>query len=378
MPLEMTRGIVATVDNRAIASKRGSRATSEAIRSPTCRGRSGPSGGTMSDLLTAAAARQAEHLTVDQTLEMYRTMWRIRLFEGQVLALFRQGIVHGTAHLYIGEEAIATGACAALRPTDYVTSTHRGHGHALAKGLEPGRMLAEIVGRSTGYCKGKGGSMHVASMAHGMLGADAIVGGSTAIAVGAALGARTLGRDDVVLCFFGDGAANQGILFEAMNLASILTLPVIFLCENNLWALSTPTSASFAVSDVAVRGQGFGMPGLVVDGQDAIAVYEAVRTAADRGRRGEGPTLLECKTYRYSSHSAFATGEVRPAEEIAHWKARDPITILGKRLVDLHGLAEADLTRIRAEQEQIIHHAVAFAIASPWPDDDEAHTDVYA
>lgn len=332
----------------------------------------------MSDLLTAAAARQAEHLTVDQTLEMYRTMWRIRLFEEQVLALFRQGIVRGTAHLYIGEEAIATGACAALRPTDYVTSTHRGHGHALAKGLEPGRMLAEIVGRSTGYCKGKGGSMHVASMAHGMLGADAIVGGSTAIAVGAALGARTLGRDDVVLCFFGDGAANQGILFEAMNLASILTLPVIFLCENNLWALSTPTSASFAVSDVAVRGQGFGMPGLVVDGQDAIAVYEAVRTAADRGRRGEGPTLLECKTYRYSSHSAFATGEVRPAEEIAHWKARDPITILGKRLVDLHGLAEADLTRIRAEQEQIIHHAVAFATASPWPDDAEAHTDVYA
>jgi TPP-dependent pyruvate/acetoin dehydrogenase alpha subunit len=332
----------------------------------------------MSDLLTALPAQVVERLTAERLLGMYRTMWRIRLFEEQVLAFFQQGVVRGTAHLYVGEEAVATGACAALRPTDYVTSTHRGHGHALAKGLEPGRMLAEIAGRATGYCKGKGGSMHVASLAHGMLGADAIVGGSTAIAVGAALGARTLGRDDVVLCFFGDGAANQGLLFEAMNLASILKLPVIFLCENNLWALSTPTSVSLSVPDVASRGQAFGMPGLVVDGQDAIAVHDAVSAAADRGRKGEGPTLLECKTYRFSSHSAFATGEVRPAEEIARWKARDPIAILGTQLQGLRLATDADLARLRAEEEQAIREAAAFATSSPPPADGEAHTDVYA
>ena len=283
--------------------------------------------------------RQAAACPPDQMRHMYRLMWRIRLFEEKVFELFRSGIIRGTAHLYVGSEAVAAGACTALRPTDYVTSTHRGHGHSLAKGLEAGRVMAEILGRTTGYCKGKGGSMHVASARHGMLGADGIVGGGTPIAVGAALGCRVQGRDSVVVSFFGDGGANQGVLFESMNLASILKLPVIFVCENNLWALSTPASEILSVQDVAVRGAGCNMPGIIVDGQDVRAVYEAVRMAADRGRAGGGPTLLECKTYRYFSHSAFATREVRPPSEIECWKSRDPIAILGDVLVN-EGVAD--------------------------------------
>lgn len=332
----------------------------------------------MSEVTTIPRASARPRLSPEQVLGMYRMTWRIRLFEEQVRVLFTAGLVRGTAHLYIGEEAIAAGAGAALRPTDYVTSTHRGHGHALAKGLDPAPMLAEIAGRATGYCKGKGGSMHVASVKHGMLGADAIVGGSTAIAVGAALGARTLGRDDVVLCFFGEGASNQGILFEAMNLASVRKLPVIFLCENNLWALSTPASVSLSVPDVAMRGSAFGMPGIIVDGQDALAVYEAVRAAAERGRAGEGPTLLECKTYRFHSHSAFATGEIRPPEEVQHWKARDPIEILGEQIRALRLADAADLEAIKAEEEKRIAEAVDFAKQSPLPDLSEAYTDIYA
>lgn len=315
-------------------------------------------------------------LNEQKLLDMYSVIWRIRWFEEKVLDLFRAGVIRGTAHLYSGMEAVATGACAALRPTDYVTSTHRGHGHALAKGLEPDRMLAEIIGRADGYCKGKGGSMHVASAKHGMLGADAIVGGNTPIAVGAALGARILGRDDVVLCFFGDGAANQGVLFESMNLASVLKLPVIFLCENNLWALSTPTSVSLSVPDVAARGAAFNMPGVVLDGQDVLAVYEGARAAVERGRAGQGPSLLECKTYRIHSHSAFATREVRPEEEVAYWRARDPIRILGERLEQAGVASSTTLEVIKAREERRIAEAAEFALASPTPDAAEAYTDV--
>src|SRR5262245_6491100 len=308
--------------------------------------------------------------------EMYATMWRIRLFEERVLELFNRGIIRGTAHLYVGMEAVAVGACAALRPSDWVTSTHRGHGHCLAKGLDVGPMMAEILGRATGYCKGKGGSMHVASMAHGMLGADAIVGGNTPIAVGAALGARVQGRDDVVVCFFGDGAANQGVLFEAMNIASLLKLPVLFLCENNLWALSTPTSEALSVPDVAARGQAFGMPGLIVDGQDVLAVHEAVDLAAARARAGEGPTLLECKTYRYHSHSAFATADPRAPDEVAHWRGRDPIELFGQRLTQGGAATPAELAAIEADERRRVDDAVQFALDSPPPDPAEAYTDV--
>jgi TPP-dependent pyruvate/acetoin dehydrogenase alpha subunit len=320
--------------------------------------------------------RQTGACPPDQMRHMYRLMWRIRLFEEKVFELFRSGIIRGTAHLYVGSEAVATGACAALRSTDYVTSTHRGHGHSLAKGLEAGRVMAEILGRTTGYCKGKGGSMHVASASHGMLGADGIVGGGTPIAVGAALGCRILSRDSVVVSFFGDGAANQGVLFESMNLASILRLPVIFVCENNLWALSTPTSEILSVTDVAARGAGFNMPGVIVDGQDVLAVYEAVKEAVDRGRAGQGPTLLECKTYRFFTHSAFATREIRSEEEVEHWKRRDPIAILGHELVRMGVATESGLADLKAEEQQIVLKAVSFALASPVPSVAEAYTDV--
>ena len=321
---------------------------------------------------TGAAAA----LTGEQVHQMYRLMWRIRLFEEKVLELFKAGTIRGTAHLYVGTEAVATGVCAALRPTDYVTSTHRGHGHALAKGLDAGRVMAEILGRTTGYCKGKGGSMHVASASHGMLGADGIVGGGTPIAVGAALGCRILGRDNVVASFFGDGAANQGVLFESMNLASILKLPVVFVCENNLWALSTPTSEILSVKDVAARGSGFNMPGIIVDGQDVLAVYEAVKEAADRGRAGGGPALLECKTYRFFTHSAFATREVRSKEEIEHWKSRDPIAILEHELVRNGVATESDLVGLKAKEQQLVLDAVNFALTSPVPSASDAYTDV--
>jgi TPP-dependent pyruvate/acetoin dehydrogenase alpha subunit len=330
----------------------------------------------MSDTRDFVQTGTVAALTGEQFQQMYRFMWRIRLFEEKVLELFKRGTIRGTAHLYVGTEAVATGACLALRPTDYITSTHRGHGHSLAKGLDARRVMAEIIGRTTGYCKGKGGSMHVASASHGMLGADGIVGGGTPIAVGAALGCRILNRDSVVVSFFGDGAANQGVLFESMNLASILRLPVIFVCENNLWALSTPASEILSITDVAARGAGFNMPGVIVDGQDVLAVYEAVKEAVERGREGQGPTLLECKTYRFFTHSAFATREIRSEEEVEHWKRRDPIAILGHELVRMGVATESGLADLKAEEQQLVLEAVTFALASPVPAASEAYTDV--
>jgi 2-oxoisovalerate dehydrogenase E1 component len=308
---------------------------------------------------------------------MYALMWRIRLFEGSVLELYQKGDIRGTAHLYIGMEAVAAGACAAITAQDYVTSTHRGHGHCLAMGLDPKPMMAEILGRATGYCKGKGGSMHVACPPLGLLGADAVVGAGAPIAAGAAQAARVLGEDRVALCFFGDGAASQGVLLETLNLATVLKLPVVFICENNLWALSTPASQTLSVPDVATRAQGFGLPGVIVDGQDALAVYEAARAAVDRARAGDGPTLLECKTYRFHSHSAFAVREPRPADEIALWKARDPIELLGARLEAAGILTDDRVQAIRSREQEAIQEAVAYAVGSPRPAPEEAHTDVF-
>jgi len=316
-------------------------------------------------------------LSADRLLDLYHQMWRIRLLETSVVDLYKKGLVRGSAHPYSGMEAIAVGACAALSDEDYVTSTHRGHGHCLAKGLDPKLMLAEILGKAPGYCKGKGGSMHVTSPEHGLLGADGVVAGSTAIAAGAALGARILGRRAVVLCFFGDGAANQGVLFEALNLASVQRLPVVYICENNLWALSTPTSVALSVPDVALRGPSFGMPGVVVNGQDVCAVYGAVAAAVARARAGDGPSLLECKSYRFHTHSTFATREPRPSDEIATWKARDPIDLLGTALVD-RGVARDALAAAEADERALLEDAVRFAIAAPAADPAESLTDVFS
>ena len=259
---------------------------------------------------------------------MLTMMVRIRAFEMKLAELVRDLVIKGTLHPYVGQEAVATGVCFALRTEDYITSNHRGHGHALAKGADMNRMMAELLGRQTGYCKGKGGSMHIADLDLGMLGCNGIVGGGIGITAGAALSAKLRGTDQVSVGFFGDGAANTGIAHEAMNLAATWQLPAIFICENNQYALSMPHAKAVAAPDIASRAVGYGMPGEVVDGNDAPAVWAATRRAVLHARQGGGPTLLECKTYRWLQHSLRVKGPDRPADEEAAWKARCPIAKL--------------------------------------------------
>lgn len=309
---------------------------------------------------------------------LYRRMVTIRSFELRCMGLFGEKLIRGSVHPYIGMEAIAVGVCDVLRESDLITSTHRGHGHCIAKGLEPRLMMAEIMGRATGYCGGKGGSMHITAIKHGMLGADAIVAGSVAMAVGAAHGRRLLGQDSVTVSFFGDGASNQGIVHEACNLAAILQAPTVFVCENNQWAISMPIERAIAVPDLAIRAQGYGFPGIVVDGNDVQAVRAVAEEAVERARAGGGPTLIEAKTFRIRPHSAATPTESRPAELIDHWQEKDPISTLASRLTGQHGVQPATLERIEAEVEAEIEQAVQFALASPVPDAATALTDVYA
>jgi TPP-dependent pyruvate/acetoin dehydrogenase alpha subunit len=274
-------------------------------------------------------------------------------------------------------EAVAVGICAAMRDDDYVTSTHRGHGHCIARGLDVRRMLAEIFGRATGYCKGKGGSMHLADMDRGMLGADGIVGGGIPIAAGAALGCRVLGHDRVVVCFFGDGATNQGSFHEAANFAAVNKLAVVFVCENNHWALSAGFEATTAVDNVADRAAAYSMPGHIVDGNDVEAVHAAAVTAIERARTGEGPSLVECKTYRWEGHSVFPRPDPRPAQEIEDWRKRDPIAALLQVLLD-NGILDADgQSQIEEEVAVLIDEAESFARSSPLPDPEAAFEDIY-
>lgn len=309
--------------------------------------------------------------------ELYHRMQLIRAFDTRVVELFDRKLVRGSAHPYIGMEAIAVGVCSALGPDDFITSTHRGHGHCLARGLDPTRMMAEILGRETGYCRGKGGSMHITAMEHGMLGADAIVGGSHGIAVGAAYATRLQGSDGVVACFFGDGAANEGSFHEACNLASILDAAVIFVCENNQWALSTPTAASMNIEHVADRAAGYGFPGVVADGNDVMEMHAVTAQAVSRARAGEGPTLIEAKSYRMTPHSAFATGETSTAEELEAWRRRDPIARLARHLLD-GGVGQARLDEIVVQVGQEIDLATQAAIDAPPPPAEHAVEDVFA
>jgi pyruvate dehydrogenase E1 component alpha subunit len=309
--------------------------------------------------------------------ELLLRMWRIRAFEIRAMELFEEKLIRGSVHPYIGMEAIAVGVCAALRSDDFITSTHRGHGHCVAKGLDLRRMMAEIIGREDGYCRGRGGSMHITAIEQGMLGADAIVAGSSALAVGAAHGLRLRGLDSVVVCFFGDGAANQGILHEACNLAAVLSAQVIFVCENNEWAISTPASASTRVEDIAVRAQGYGFPGVVADGNDVEEMSRVTAEALERARTGGGPTLIEAKSYRITAHSAATKTDLRPVEELDAWRARDPILRLSRRLAEL-GVPERRLEEIEARAREDVADAVEFALASPRPDPDAATEDVYA
>ncbi|RDI73752.1 Pyruvate/2-oxoglutarate dehydrogenase complex dehydrogenase (E1) component [Gaiella occulta] len=315
--------------------------------------------------------------TLAELEDFLARMWAIRAFELRALDLFGEKQIRGSVHPYIGMEAIAVGACAALRPDDLITSTHRGHGHCIAKGLSLERMMAEIIGRSDGYCRGKGGSMHITAIENGMLGADAIVAGSSAIAVGAAHGLRLRGSDAVVVCFFGDGASNQGILHEACNLGAVLRAPVVFVCENNEWAISTPVSATTRIENIADRAAGYGFPGVICDGNDVLAMREATSAAVARARAGDGPTLIEAKSYRITAHSAATTTDLRPAEELDSWRRRDPIVRITK-LLEERGVETERIEAIELEARTAVAAAVEFALASPRPEPPQESEDVYA
>jgi TPP-dependent pyruvate/acetoin dehydrogenase alpha subunit len=330
-------------------------------------------------MTTAAQPREASE-QVDLWLRMYRQMMAIRQFEAQVNELYTRALMPGLAHLYIGEEAIAVGVCEALERTDYITSTHRGHGHCLAKGASPDRMFAELLGKKAGYCKGKGGSMHIADPATGNLGANAIVCGSAGIATGAAFSAKHLGDGRVSVCFFGEGALGQGVLYEEMNLAQLFKLPVIYVCENNLYTEYTHYSECVA-GDIAARATAFGLEAATVDGQDVLSVYNTAKRLVDRARRGDGPAFLLCNTYRYHGHHV---GDVnreyyRSKQEEHLWKTeRDPIMNFGKWLVEQNLTDAAALARVEAELESEMKKAVEFAVAAPYPSADEVDEDVYA
>ncbi len=307
-----------------------------------------------------------------------KKMHLIRLFEEGAEQAYMRGFIHGTMHLSIGQEASAVGSCIALTDSDYITSTHRGHGHCIAKGAEVKRMFAEFFGKETGYCHGRGGSMHIADVAKGNLGANGIVGGGIPIAVGAALSAKRRRTTDVVVSFFGDGANNEGAFHEALNMAAVWKLPVIFVCENNRYGMSTSTARSTAVPNVADRAAAYAMPGVIVDGNDFGAVALAAMDAVDRARRGEGPTLIESKTYRIRGHSRSDRNRYRTKEEIAEWQARDPIVALERDLLGLGLLGEGEVEAIRAEAAAEIEEAVAFAAASPAPEPGDLTRFVYA
>ncbi|MBA7501227.1 Acetoin:2,6-dichlorophenolindophenol oxidoreductase subunit alpha [subsurface metagenome] len=311
-------------------------------------------------------------------IDMYKTMVRIRAFEERVFKEFTAGNIPGFVHLYSGEEAIATGACANLRPDDYITSTHRGHGHLIAKGGKTDRMMAELYGKKTGYNKGKGGSMHIADMDLGILGANGIAGAGIPIATGAALSAKLRRADQVAICFFGDGASNTSRFHEGVNLAACLNLPVVYVIENNLYAISVRISAACKIVNLADRASAYGIPGKTVDGNDVLAVYEAVREAVTRARKGEGPTLVECKTHRRHGHWAGDAQSYVGKEEIDEWLKKDPIPRFRKKLVEMGVLTGEDADRIDWEIDEEIGKAVKFAEESPLPDPEEVFTDVYA
>lgn len=316
-------------------------------------------------------------LNENSIVEMYKTMLKIRKFEQVAMNTFAEGKIPGFVHLYIGEEAVATGVCANLKDSDYITSTHRGHGHILAKGGDLKFMMAELFGKATGYCKGKGGSMHIADATKGILGANGIVGAGHNIAVGAGLSAQYRGTDQVCVCFFGDASTNQGTFHESLNMASVWKLPVVFVCENNLYGISMSQNRHQAIKDVADRGVAYNVPGIVVDGNDVFAVYEAAEEAIKRAREGKGPTLIECKTYRHRGHFEGDPCVYKPTEEQEEWLAKDPIPRFEKYLVENEILTEETLKEVQDKVESQIDEAVDFANNSPYPELESVLEDVY-
>lgn len=319
----------------------------------------------------------AQTLDKPHLLRMYEQMQTIRIFEERASREFAAGKIPGFVHLYIGEEAVAVGVCAHLTDDDFITSHHRGHGHCIAKGVDVRAMVAELLGREAGACRGKGGSMHIADVHKGMLGANGIVGGGFPLAAGAGLTAKINGKGQVAVCFFGDGAANQGTFHEGLNLAGIWKLPVVFVAENNGYAESTPVTYHMSCRDIADRAASYGMPGVTIDGLDIFAVHEAAGEAIARARRGEGPSLIECKTYRYRGHFEGDTVTYRTKEELESYRARDAIQALHRTLLQ-RGIATAEeLGAIDKQVQERIDDAWQFAEAAPLPAPEETLTDVY-
>ena len=342
-----------------------------------------------SRLETVSAMIEEQGLTKEQLIGYLRQVMEIRALENNIANLLSKAVLKGASHLYAGEEAVAVGAVAALRDSDLITSTHRGHGHAHAHGdthaktpeakqEHYNKMMAEVLGKSGGYCKGKGGSMHIADVEHGNLGATGIVGGNIPVAVGAALAQKLMKTDRVVVCFFGDGASNTGNFHESLNMASAWDLPVIFVVENNLYGMSVPFKKVTNLPDVASRACAYGIPGEVVDGMDVLAVRGAVAKAAERARRGEGPTLIEAKTYRWFGHSHSDPRAYRTREEEAEWKKRDPITVMKDNLQVVKMLTETEFETLENAVEAKLEKAMEFSNASPEPRPEDVETDVFA
>ena len=323
-------------------------------------------------------AEYPPELSPAQLRMLLETMYRIRAFEEKVDELFMRGEVHGTTHLSIGEEGTAAGALMALQADDYITSTHRGHGHCIAKGADLNLMMAELLGKETGYCRGRGGSMHIADVKTGNLGANGVVGGGIPIATGVGLSIKLQGLDRVCLCFFGDGASNEGTFHEAINMAAIWNLPVIFLCENNQYGMSMSTQRSMHNETIAQRATAYGIPGERVDGNDALAVYACVYQAVQRARAGQGPTLIEAYTYRYKGHSKSDQNKYRTRDEIREWQQRDPIQRLQLVLVERQVLQETEGKELEAAAYQAIEDGYQFAQGSPEPDPETLLEGVYA
>lgn len=317
-------------------------------------------------------------LGVEEQLEMYRKMAVIRVFDTRVKELWKQNFIYGLAHSYVGAEAVAVGACAALREGDFITSTHRGHGHTIAKGADLKKMMAELMGKYDGYCRGKGGSMHIAAVDEGMLGATGIVGSGMPIAVGAGLSAKVLKKDFVTVCFHGDGGTNQGIWHESLNLSATWDLPVIFLCENNQWAISFPYSRAAKNPRVADRAIGYGIPGVTVDGFNPFAVYRAVREAAERARRGEGPTLVEARFYRYIGHFVADDEHYRDLASNDPWQELDPVRRMADFLIESGAASQERVDAIDEEAQAAVEEAIEYAQQVPEPAPDTLYEGLYS
>jgi TPP-dependent pyruvate/acetoin dehydrogenase alpha subunit len=313
----------------------------------------------------------------ERLVSIYKCMNDIRRFELKAVTFFEENKLRGSVHLYVGEEAIAATVCSLLRDCDYITSTHRGHGHCIAKGAELGKSMAELMGKATGYCRGRSGSMHIADFTKGNLGANAIVGGGIGIAVGAGLAVHFKGTDQVAVTFFGDGASNQGVCHEAMNLAALWKLPVIFICENNGFGISVPLKESTSVENISERAAGYGMPGYTVDGNDVFAIDEAMQKALKRAKAGEGPSLIECKTYRWLGHWTGDPQVYRTREEVEAWKKKCPIARLRQYLIENNILTEAEIRKIEQESQEAVETAAKFALESPEPDPATVLEDVF-